>query len=156
MKTELTGRKVLAIVVGGFGIIIAVNMVLAVQAVRTFPGLETANSYVASQRFERDRMAQEALGWSVVPGYEDGVLEMDIRDRAGAPAPVRNLQVIVGRPTQTRDDQTPEMVLRGEGVWSAPLDLAPGQWNIRVQGEAPDGTVFRQRIDHYHGRMVKG
>ena len=62
MARELTGRHVLAITLAAFGVIIAVNMVMAVKAVSTFPGLETPNSYVASQRFDRDRAAQAALG----------------------------------------------------------------------------------------------
>lgn len=45
---ELTGRHVLLMFVAGFGIIIAVNLTLAFSAVRTFPGLEVKNSYVAS------------------------------------------------------------------------------------------------------------
>ena len=49
----LTGRKVLAIAVAAFGVVIAANLVLAWQAVGTFPGTETANSYVASQNFNR-------------------------------------------------------------------------------------------------------
>ena len=59
----LKGRHVAMMFGVGFGVIIAVNIALAVSAVRTFPGLETKNSYVTSQSFEADRAAQEALGW---------------------------------------------------------------------------------------------
>jgi nitrogen fixation protein FixH len=54
---EMTGRKVLAITVSAFGVIIAVNFLLAYKAVSTFPGLEVPNSYVASQTFDADRAA---------------------------------------------------------------------------------------------------
>ena len=57
----LKGHHVLIMFVGGFSIIIAVNMTLAFNAVSTFPGLETKNSYVASQSFDADRAAQEAV-----------------------------------------------------------------------------------------------
>jgi nitrogen fixation protein FixH len=50
---EITGRHVLAITVGAFGLIIAVNVVMAWKAISTFPGLEVENSYVASQEFDR-------------------------------------------------------------------------------------------------------
>ena len=56
----LTGWHVLAMFVTGFSIIIAVNITLAINAVRTFPGKETESSYVASQHFDSDRAAQEA------------------------------------------------------------------------------------------------
>lgn len=155
MAGELTGRKVLAITVAAFAVILGVNLVMAFMAVRTFPGLETPNSYVASQRFDRERAAQQALGWTVTPDYDGQRLAIDIRDRDGAPAPVRNLVVTIGRPTEKRQDRTPQMVLTG-GVWTAPMQLEPGRWTIHVQAEAPGGTLFRQRLDHYHGAMVDG
>lgn len=67
MTRELTGRHVLAITLGAFGVIIAVNLLMAFKAVSTFPGLETPNSYVASQVFDAERVAQESLGWTVTP-----------------------------------------------------------------------------------------
>ena len=96
---QLTGRHVLAMFCRGFGIIIAVNVALAVSAVRTFPGLEVANSYVASQNFERRRQAQEALGWTLSTTATAGRVEVDLRDAAGAPAPVQDLAAVIGLPT---------------------------------------------------------
>ena len=125
MARELTGRHVLAITLAAFGVIIAVNMVMAVKAVSTFPGLETPNSYVASQRFDRERAAQDKLGWTVTPDYDGHELTLAIRDRDGHPARVRTLSATVGRPTHVRDDQTPVFTYDG-GVFRAPLTLAPG------------------------------
>lgn len=153
MTRELTGRHVLAITVGAFGIIIAVNLVMAVQAVKTFPGLEVKNSYVASQSFDRDRAAQQALGWVVTPEYSNGELSLIIRDRDGLPAQVKDLAVTIGRPTHIRDDQSPEFRYES-GVYRAPVQLAPGNWNIHLTAHAPDGTLFRQRLDHYQGARV--
>lgn len=154
MAGELTGRRVLAITLAGFGTIIAVNLVMAFMAVGTFPGLEVRNSYVASQSFDRDRAAQDALAWRVTPEYDGRELVLAIRDARGLPAPVSELQVTVGRPTHQREDQSPEFSYSG-GVFRAPLVLAPGLWNIRLTATAPDGTLFRQRLDHYAGSRVK-
>ena len=55
MTREITGRHVAAMFGAGFGVIIAVNVLLATKAVSTFPGLEVKNSYVASQTFDADR-----------------------------------------------------------------------------------------------------
>ena len=41
MTKPLTGKHVFAIFATGFGVIIAVNLTLAFNAVATFPGLET-------------------------------------------------------------------------------------------------------------------
>ena len=154
MARELTGRHVLAITLAGFGVIIAVNLVMAFMAVSTFPGLETPNSYVASQRFDRDRVAQAALGWTVTPEYDGRELTLMVRDSQGNPARVKSLSATIGRPTHVREDQTPRFIYEN-GIFRAPLTLAPGIWNINVTAEAWDGTVFRQRIDHFSGSRVK-
>ena len=83
MTKELTGRHVFLITATAFGIIIAVNVTMAVNAVKTFPGLEVKNSYVASQQFQNRRDAQEALGWRVSPVYEGGYLTLAFTDDAG-------------------------------------------------------------------------
>lgn len=154
MTGELTGRKVLAITLAGFGVIVAVNLLMAFFAISSFPGLETPNSYVASQRFDAERDAQSALGWSVTPRYEGGVLTLAVRDAQGHPARVASLSATVGRPTHVRDDVTPQFTYR-DGVFTAPVALAPGIWNIHVHATAFDGTEFRQRIDHFDGSRVR-
>lgn len=155
MAAELTGRKVLAITLAGFGTVIAVNLAMAFFAVSSFPGLETPNSYVASQRFDAERAAQDALGWTVTPRYDGQVLTLAVRDSDGQPARVASLTATVGRPTHVRDDVTPSFIYRG-GLFTAPLTLAPGLWNIHVHATAFDGTEFRQRIDHFQGSRVGG
>lgn len=153
LVSRFTARHMLVFVLGMFGVIIGVNIWLATRAVATFPGLETKNSYIASQIFDHDRAAQEKLGWTVTPDYDGKELTLSIRGKDGLPARVRHLTATVGRPTYVRDDQTPEFSYEG-GVFRAPLTLAPGMWNIHLTAEAADGTVFRQRIDHYAGSEV--
>ena len=144
---EITGRQVFGVTAGAFGIIIAVNLLLAYKAVSTFPGLEVANSYVASQDFDRDRLAQEALGWSLSASYEAGEQRLYLRfvDADGRVAPVENLTVLVGRTTEAREDQTP-MLQQAAGLWTGPLVLDRGKWLLRVEAQAKDGTRFSQRI----------
>ena len=144
---ELTGKHVLMITGGAFAVIFAVNMLMAFKAVSTFPGLEVRSSYVASQTFDRDRNAQEALNWRVSPEHDGQVLAITIRDGQGNPAPVQDLQVTVGRPTHMREDQDLTFTYHN-GYFSAPLELAPGAWLLHLRATAPDGTQFRQRIEH--------
>ncbi|MCA8884067.1 MAG: FixH family protein [Rhodobacteraceae bacterium] len=141
----ITGRQVLIFTVGAFGIIVAVNITLAVKAVRTFPGLEVANSYVASQEFDKARAAQLALGWNVTADYRPGVLEVAFTYDDGRPADVASLTALVGWATSTRDDFVPEFTKAG-GVFTAPATMEPGNWNIRLKALAPDGTEFKQRV----------
>lgn len=146
---RVSGRAVLAAFVGLFGVIIFVNIMLAYRAVHSFPGVEVANSYVASQEFDEMRAAQLALGWNVTDhGYRDGHLVLEITDRTGQPAPVDQLEVTVGRTTTTRFDLDPDFTFDGHR-FVAPLDLEPGNWLIHLTARAPDGTLFRQRFDFH-------
>ena len=142
--TELKGWHVLGMFVLGFGVIITVNATLAVNAVRSFPGLETDNSYVASQQFQAARAAQEALGWDVSARLAGGVLELVI-EADGTPVEAEITQAIFGRATSVAVDQTPDFAF-SQGRYTAPVEAGPGNWNLRLVAVAPDGTEFRQRV----------
>jgi nitrogen fixation protein FixH len=145
MFAVMTGRKVLAIFFAMFGTIIAVNLTLAFNAVRTFPGLETKNSYVASQKFDAERAAQEALGWTSAARIEGGDLVLDLRGPDGAPVADADIDATLGRATNVADDLVPAFAFDGD-VWRAPVDLSPGNWDLRMTALAPDGTTYRRRL----------
>ena len=142
---EFTGRHAVMVFVGAFGVIFAVNIALAVNAVRTFPGLEVKNSYVASQQFDVRRDAQLALGWTVWADAAEGQVLLSITDVTGAPVMVQNLDATLGRATHVKDDVQPDFVFDGQR-YVAPIDLGDGNWNIRMTAEADDGTQFSQRV----------
>jgi len=141
---ELTGRHVAAMFGLGFATIIAVNAVLAVFAVRSFPGLEVRNSYVVSQAFEEARAQQEALGWEATATLSDGHLILRIQKDGKAVEP-RILSGVFGRATSVAADQTPDFQFKN-GAFSAPVVAESGNWNLRILAEAADGTRFQQRI----------
>lgn len=141
----ITGRQVFFFVSGAFAIVIGVNLTMAYYAVSTFPGLEVKNSYVASQKFNDKLSTQLALGWTVVPSYADGVLEIAITDEAGKPVEAQQISGILGRATHDREDTQPSFTF-ANGVFSTPADLGVGNWNFRMQAVAPDGTPFEQRV----------
>ncbi len=145
MQKELTGRHVAMIFVSAFSVIIAVNLALAYNAVHSFPGLEVKNSYVASQSFDRDRNAQQSLGWSVLAEARDGQVLLSVTDADGRPVEVASLEATLGRATHVKDDSNPAFAYDGKR-YVAPVDLAPGNWNIRMVATAEDGTIFRQRV----------
>jgi len=145
MKREITGRHVLLGFVAAFGVIIGVNLVLAYQALKTYPGLEVKNSYVTSQEFNTRKAAQEALGWSVRASHADGLLRLAITDSDGAPVEVQKLKAILGRTTDISDDRTPAFAFNGK-AYIAAVDLGGGNWVIRMIATAEDGTEFRQRV----------
>jgi nitrogen fixation protein FixH len=141
----ITGRKFFLIFAGAFAVIITVNLFLAFSAVRTFPGLEVKNSYVASQNWDEERAAQLALDWTVDAVVRDEILTLTITDGAGAPVEVQSLDGIFGRATSVRDDQVPAFEFTGTD-YVAPVETSGGNWNLRLEAIAPDGTEFKQRI----------
>lgn len=145
---EIKGQHVLAFMVGAFGLIITVNVLMAYKAVSTFPGLEVENSYVASQEFDSERKAQLALGWTLTPTYDQKLKELELAftDADGNPVKVASLEVLVGRTTEAADDSYPKFA-RESGVYIAKADLAPGKWMMHVEARAEDGTRFHQRIN---------
>jgi nitrogen fixation protein FixH len=127
-----------------FGVIITVNLTLAFQAVRTFPGLEVANSYVASQSFDVDRTAQIALKWDVSATLSDHTLSLVIIEDGTPIAPVVE-QAIFGRATNVQFDETPDFTFDGKAL-HAQVVAGAGNWNLRLKLRALDGTLFQQRV----------
>lgn len=144
----LTGRKVFAIFAGAFALIVGVNLFMAYSAIGTFPGLEVKNSYVASQSFDADRAAQQALNWDVTAALDgrDAVV-LTILSPDGQPARVDAIEGTIGRATQRTDDQVLTFVQNDLGVHIAeiaPLDA--GKWELRFVATAANGVQFRQRV----------
>ncbi|MBO6882268.1 MAG: FixH family protein [Marivita sp.] len=144
-ESKLTGWHALAIFGGCFAVIISVNLVLAYSAVKTFPGLEVKNSYVASQEFDVRRAEQEALGWNVYAEAKGGLLILSIKDDQGKPVQAGSLDAVLGRATHVQDDRTPDFAFDGR-AYVARETLAPGNWNIRMKATSLDGVPFEQRV----------
>lgn len=144
---ELTGRKVLLIFIGAFGIIIGVNVFMAFNAVSTFPGLEVSSSYADSQDFDARREAQEALGWTAEIELDDeaGMLTLHLLDATGQPAVPAELEALLTRPTNREEDQLLDLTRDG-GAFTAPVEISNGRWRLRLTGEARDGTSYRHNI----------
>ena len=149
MITEIKGWHVLTGFVLAFGVIISVNLTLAYNAVRTFPGLEVKNSYVASQAFDVERAAQLALGWEVSAFVEGNTLVLNILEN-GTPIAPKIEKATFGRATHVGQDQVPEFRFDGTAL-RAPIVAGKGNWNLRLRARALDGTLFQQRIIVGHG-----
>ncbi|WP_037314985.1 FixH family protein [Ruegeria halocynthiae] len=150
-ERQFTGKHALAVFVAAFGVIITVNLVLAYSAVKTFPGLEVKNSYVASQEFNERLQEQQSLGWDVLAEVSGGLLILRITDQTGAPVEVAELQAVVGRATHVKDDFSPDFTFDGV-AYAVPAVLGKGNWNIRLVAKDHSGAEFAQRIPLY----VKG
>ncbi len=145
MKREFTGWHMLALMCGAFGVIIAVNLTLAWQAVATFPGLEVANSYVASQTFNVERAAQDGLGWTLHTDLTRRQLIVAITGPNGAPVNPQILAATLGRATSNALDFAPALLWNGRDLEAA-INIAPGRWTLWLDLQAQDGTRFHRRL----------
>lgn len=143
--TEIKGWHVLSIFVFAFGIIVTVNLTLAFNAVRTFPGLEVKNSYVASQAFDAEREAQLALGWDVSASLVGRELSVRIISDGVPIAPVIE-NATFGRATSVAHDEYPEFTFDGNALRATVQEGGQGNWNLRLRARAEDGTLYQQRI----------
>jgi nitrogen fixation protein FixH len=142
--TEIKGWHVFATFFMAFSIILAVNLTLAYNAIRTFPGLEVKNSYVASQVFDADRNAQLALDWDVSATLMGDELSLTILEK-GMPISPKIDSAIFGRATNVSQDQFPDFTFDGQALRTRVAGGA-GNWNLRLKAQSIDGTKFQQRI----------
>lgn len=139
----LTGRKVGAIFLGGFGTIIAANLTLLYFALGSFPGIEVKNTYADSMGFEQRRAAQETLHWQTAALFDGAEIVLSITDRSGKTVYVNNLSAVVGLATREGQDRPVDLLFSGSD-YRAKTDLPAGNWQLRVVATAQDGTAFRQ------------
>ena len=130
MIREFTGRHMLFVMIGMFGTIIAVNLVMARYAVETFTGTVVENSYVASQDYNRwlaDARAQKALGWTVAARA--------LADRRIEVVATPTNAVLTGtahHPMGREPDQLLRFERNGAGGWTSAGPLPAGRWRLRL------------------------
>ena len=141
----LNGWHVLGIVGLFFGTIIAVNIVMAVFATGTFPGLVVKNSYVASQNFNEllaAGKAQEERGWTADVSTDDGLLQVRLEDSGGAPITGLRVSARAGRPASIREDRILALRLTSNGYVAADA-LPPGRWIVELAVRSGEDLVYR-------------
>ena len=132
---EFTGRHMLLAIVAFFGVIVTVNVGMAVVASTSWTGLVVRNSYVAGQEFEAKRLAHEAqlaAGWTSRLSFAAGHAVLSVRDKAGDAVGLDHVRLEVNRPVGGHDDQSIVLERREDGTYTAPLALERGVWEARV------------------------
>lgn len=131
----LKGWHVLLIFVAFFGVVIAVNAWFITDAYRTFPGETSVTPYedgLAYNAALRQKQAQEALGWAIAVGVADGVIQVDVRDRTGAPLSGLKASAHLHHPATDSGERW--MTLRPAGRGAYVADRAPraGGWDVEI------------------------
>lgn len=132
---EFTGWHMLAIMVVFFGIIIAVNLTMAVMARRSWTGTVVENTYVASQQFNARAAAgraQDALGWQPDLDVAAGIVTFHLRDATGAPVEADLARAYFRHPAYDSADREALLARQPDGTFMAAVDLPDGQWIIEI------------------------
>lgn len=133
---EFTGRHMLMIMLAFFGVIIAVNFVMARFAVTSWTGLVVENSYVASQQFNEKMIAvraQNDLGWVPKLDIAAGKITFTLTDRIGNPVKMTGGKATFQHPSFEAADWSAALVSSGDGQLSASSAVSPGIWVVSVE-----------------------
>ena len=131
MIREFTGLHMLFVMLGMFGTIIAVNLVMARFAISTFGGTVVENSYVASRDYNRwlaEARAQDALGWSL-----ELVLAADRRVEVVVTPTSGTLVAIAHHPLGRAPDRELRFERIGDRRWRSVAPLPAGRWTLRLE-----------------------
>jgi len=135
MSRGFTGRHMAVTMTCFFLVVIAVNVVMATAATKTFGGTVVENSYVASQHFNRwldEANAQMLLGWSAELQRRDGHATLVLRDHgellAGA-----SIRATAHHPLGRLPDMPLRFVPLGIGRYETLERLPAGRWQVRLE-----------------------
>ncbi|MBB3910465.1 FixH family protein [Sphingomonas desiccabilis] len=133
---RFTGWHMLAILLGMFGTIIAVNVVMARFAVGTFGGTVVDNSYVASQKFNHwlaEARAQEALGWKLQTRVDEGRILRITTSSPMGPLYAATMDAVAIHPLGRAPERKLHFVNAGGGTFASQQPLPEGRWLLRIE-----------------------
>ncbi len=146
---QFTGRHMLAIMIAFFGVIIAVNVSLAVFARESWTGLVVQNSYVASQQFNQkmaDTRAQAALDWSSKLAIENGIVSYSLVDANGRRLTLKSVTAKFMRPVDDREDRSEALGLADNGDYVSHTPIADGAWLVEIEADAGLDKPYRETL----------
>lgn len=147
--TRFTGWHMTAIIVGFFGVVIAVNIVMATLAVTTFSGTVVDDSHAASQKFNQwldDARRQDAAGWDAdIARLDTGRVRVTLHVPAGLSSAIR----LTGSATLAlgRAPERPLTFERHGNVFITAHPLPAGRWVARIAVVGGEGTLARFEQD---------
>lgn len=144
MTRHFSGKHMAIILVSFFGVVIAVNLMMARFAVSTFGGVVVDNSYVASQEFNRwleEAEAERALGWNAVTAWRpDGRLAITIR----GPGDSAYLTGVARHPLGQLEDRELSFERTANGTYVSREIVPMGRWTLRLHVDDA-GQVWRHQ-----------
>lgn len=150
---RLTGRMVLASMLGFFAVVAGANAVMMTAAIRTMPGVDVKSAYETSQRFNDEiaRMReQSARGWNVDAALrQDGantLIAVSFLDRLGVPVTGLAVEAKLQHPATRAQDRDERLAEQTPGHYAARLPaLHAGAWTLAITATRDGAAVFDTR-----------
>ncbi len=148
---QITGRKVLAMLIGFFIVVASVNGVFIYVGITTWPGLVTDRAYEEGLAYNRTlaaARANAAMGWSARLDYQGGTAGMTLTDRDGLAIDGMQVEAVFSRPVGKAAEIAVTLKSLGAGRYAAPVALPmPGQWDMAVTVDgARDRFIAAERV----------
>ncbi len=132
--------------VAALGLVVGVNVLMAVLAHRSAPGVAVQGSFATSNAYghiQQEARRQVALGWSLNVGLRDNRITVQLSGPGGAPLPHAQLQAIATRPVADAPPVALAMLPDGAGGFVAAAALpGEGQWDVLFTAVS-EGHSFR-------------
>jgi nitrogen fixation protein FixH len=144
-KRDLHGWQVLAMLAGFFGLVFAVNGVMAILAVTTFSGLDGEDSYRRGLDYNAtlaEAEQQTRLGWQRKLGFTASGhdVEIALTDRAGGPVSGLTIAGTLGRGATSLFDRSLQFQEASPGDYVAQAGTLPnGSWTVSLEARAAAG-----------------
>lgn len=151
---RLTGWHALAIFVGLFVIVGAVNFYMVYMATTTMRGLDRSNAYERGLAYEKDVLAsreQAERGWIVdirvrpIDGVSSHIVMVTALDRDRNPLAGLSASLVLAHPSDAGKDVTVSLSETQLGVFSGSFSADKGSWYTHLTLTQGGEPKFRSR-----------
>ena len=149
-RKVFTGRHMAMIMIAFFGVVIAVNLVMARFAVTTYGGLVVDNSYVASQHYNEwlhRADQQERLGWDQSARLEqDRHIRLEMR-KDGKPLDGLRVTATLMHPLGVEEPKTITFAPMIDGSLRSNEAVPQGRWRLDFAVQRGDDEArYREEL----------
>ncbi len=149
----LTGRKVLAMVLAFFAVVIGANLTMARFAVQTFRGVTNSHAYTDGLAYNKEieaAHAQDALGWRVngaVARVSPGRSRITVTQATaeGRPTEAAQIDVKFQHPVDRARDKSLALTMEQPGQYTGEIEIAPGHWGLSLRVSQNGQVVFQSQ-----------
>ncbi|MEM8918143.1 MAG: FixH family protein [Pseudomonadota bacterium] len=135
-KKKITGFHVTLMFIAFFGVIAAVNFLMAGLAISSFGGTVVDNSYVASQKYNQwleESRREAAHGWTVSAPVRTGDrLAITVQNSQGANLSNAGISAVAEHPVGRTDSIKLDFVETAPGQYVSNQTLPAGRWKLKI------------------------